>query len=215
MIVHAITLFPDLIGRYFSAGLLGKARENGILDIRTVDLRGFGIGRHQVVDDRPYGGGVGMILKPDVMARAVRHTLGTLKTADPAEVTVALTSPHGRMFDAAVAREYSAKPEWVIICGHYGGVDQRVAETVVVDEISIGDYVLMGGELAAMVMIEAAARFVPGVLGKLESAESDTFEDGLLGPPLYTMPPVFEGRAVPEVLLSGNHKAIEGWRKNV
>lgn len=213
MIVHVITLFPELIERYFTAGLLGKARENGLLEIRTINLRDFGEGRHQVVDDNTYGGGVGMILKADVMARAIRRVQASLESGRPDQTPVALTTPHGRKFDSAVAREYSGIAEWILICGHYGGVDQRVADEFVTDEISIGDYVLMGGELPALVILEAAARFIPGVLGKLESAETDTFEDSLLGPPVYTRPPVFEGREIPEVLLSGHHAEIEKWRR--
>ena len=213
MIVHVITLFPELIDGFASAGVLGRAAGNGLLEVRARQLRDFSEDRHRTVDDYPYGGGAGMILKPDIVARALRQVKSELSAVPPDDVPVVLTTPHGRRLDAAVAREYAACPEWIIICGHYGGVDQRVADTMATDEISIGDYVLMGGELPALAVIEAAARFVPGVLGNTDSAERDTFEDSLLGPPLYTRPQVFDNLEAPQVLLSGHHAEIDKWRR--
>jgi len=213
MIVHVITLFPELIDTYVSAGIIARARGEGRLLVMTWHLRDFATDKHHTVDDYPYGGGAGIILKPDVIARAIRHVLCTVSRERRAKTPVILTTPHGRLLNAAVAREYSECPEWIVVCGHYGGIDRRVAETLATDEVSIGDYVLMGGELAAMVMIESAARFIPGVLGNLESADRDTFEDTLLGPPVYTRPADFEGLGIPPVLLSGNHAEIEKWRR--
>jgi tRNA (guanine37-N1)-methyltransferase len=213
MTVHVITLFPDVIDTYVAAGILARARGEGRLLVITWQLRDFAIDRHQKVDDYPYGGGAGIILKPDVMARAIRGVLDSIKAERRDKTPVVLTTPHGRPFNNEVAREYSEQQEWIVICGHYGGVDKRVSETLITDEVSIGDYVLMGGELAAAVMIEAASRFKPGVLGNLSSADRDTFEDTLLGPPVYTRPADFEGLGIPPELLSGNHLEIERWRR--
>jgi tRNA (guanine37-N1)-methyltransferase len=213
MTVHVITLFPEVIDTYVAAGILARARGEGRLLVITWHLRDFATDRHQKVDDYPYGGGAGIILKPDVMARAIRGVLGSVKTERRDKTPVVLTTPHGRRFDNSVAREYSEKQEWIIVCGHYGGVDKRISESLVTDEVSIGDYVLMGGELAAAVMIESASRFIPGVLGNHASAERDTFEDTLLGPPVYTRPAEFEGRGIPPELLTGNHLEIERWRR--
>lgn len=211
MIAHVITLFPDILDTYFAEGVVGKAIEKGVLYVKTIQLRDFAGDKHRTVDDYPYGGGAGMILKPDVMDRAVTHAMESCEAGG--STPVILTTPHGRMFDSSVARELSALHEAIFICGHYGGIDQRFVDRRVTDEISIGDYVLTGGELPAMVMIDAAARFLPGVLGNEESAAGDTFEDGLLGAPNYTRPPVFDGAEAPEVLLSGHHANIEAWRR--
>ncbi|MFA6449396.1 MAG: tRNA (guanosine(37)-N1)-methyltransferase TrmD [bacterium] len=213
MTVHVITLFPDVIDTYVAAGILARARGEGKLLVITWHLRDFATDKHQKVDDYPYGGGAGIILKPDVMARAIRRVLNSVKAGRRERTPVVLTTPHGRPFDNSVAREYSEQQEWIVVCGHYGGVDKRISETLVTDEVSIGDYVLMGGELAAAVMIEAASRFIPGVLGNHASAERDTFEDTLLGPPVYTRPAAFEGRGIPPELLTGNHLEIERWRR--
>jgi len=213
MIVHIVTLFPEQIESFLSVGILQKAREKGLLDVRTVQLRDFTDDRHQTVDDYPYGGGgAGMILKPEPLFRALEKTKENCETKTE-DVPVVLTTPNGRKLDAGIAREYSGRPEWIVICGHYGGVDQRVIDEWVTDQVSIGDYVLNGGELAALVMLETAARFVPGVLGNEASAQGDTFEDGLLGAPLYTRPAEYKGREVPPVLLSGDHARVDAWRR--
>ncbi len=212
MIVHVITLFPEIVEAYFSEGVVARAREDGLLEINATQLRDFAEDKHRTVDDYPYGGGAGMILKPDVMAKAIRHVMSMCENGGE-RTPVVLTTPHGRRFDAGIARELSSRLEWIVICGHYGGIDQRIVDRFVTDEISIGDYVLTGGELPALVMIDAAARFIPGVLGNEGSAAGDTFEDGLLGAPNYTRPPVFENCEVPDVLLSGHHAHIDTWRR--
>ncbi len=211
MRVHVITLFPELVEFYAGLSLIGKAREKGLIEVSATQLRDWACDKHRTVDDTPYGGGAGMILKPDVLAAAIDDVAGAPGT--PGRMPVVFTTPRGRKFDSALARKYGETPEWTVVCGHYGGIDARVVESRATDEISIGDFVLMGGELAALAMIEAAARFVPGALGNAESAETDTFEDSLLGPPLYTRPPEFEGMAVPEELISGHHAKIAEWRR--
>ncbi|HOO55676.1 MAG TPA: tRNA (guanosine(37)-N1)-methyltransferase TrmD [bacterium] len=213
MRVHVITLFPDVIESYINTSMLARGRKSGAIEIVVRQLRDFAFDRHQVVDDNPYGGGVGLVLKPDIIDRAIRNALGEIKSDSPENVPIVLTTPHGRKLDNSIARHYSTVPEWIVICGHYGGVDRRIADSWVTDEISIGDYVLTGGELPALAMIDAAARFIPGVLGKIESAEQDTFEDDLLGPPVYTRPEDFKGMVVPGVLLSGNHAEVARWKR--
>lgn len=192
-----------------SASLLGKAIAGGLLSIKVVNLRDFTEGRHQVADDYPYGGGAGMVLKPEPIVRAVE----SLK-ADAPDSQVIYLSPQGESFSHAVAKEMAAEERpLILLCGRYEGIDERARLAVVDREISIGDYVLNGGELAALVVIEATARFVPGVLGDEESAERDSFEEGLLDYPHYTRPAEFNGMAVPEVLLSGNHEKVRTWRR--
>ena len=213
MTIHIITLFPELTDAYFSSGILARARAQGKLLVMSWQLRDFATDKHHTVDDYPYGGGAGIILKPDVMARAIEGVKKNVAAARRKSVPVVFTTPNGRKFDSSVAREYSAHKEWIVVCGHYGGVDRRVIDAYATDEVSIGDYVLMGGELAAMVMIESASRFIPDVLGNLESADRDTFEDTLLGPPVYTRPAVFNKAEVPPVLVSGNHLGIARWRR--
>ncbi len=208
MNIHIITLFPEPVELYTSAGILGKAREKGLLTIHTVQLRDYATGRHKTVDDYQYGGGAGMILKPEPLTAAIQ----SVRVQAP-DAPLVVTTPHGRLFNNHIARHYGNQHEWIIICGHYGGIDRRVIDRFATDEISIGDYVLCGGELPALIMIEAAARFIPGVLGNEDSATDDTFEDGLLGAPLYTRPPEFDGQAVPEILQSGHHANIEKWRR--
>jgi tRNA (guanine37-N1)-methyltransferase len=213
MTVHVITLFPELIDAYVSSGILARARSQGKLLVISRQLRDFATDKHHTVDDYPYGGGAGIILKPDVMARAIDDVIGGVAKSRRKTAPVVFTTPHGRPFNSTVAREYSGKKEWIVVCGHYGGFDRRVIDEYATDEVSVGDYVLMGGELAAMVMIEAAARFIPDVLGNQQSADLDTFEDTLLGPPVYTRPAQFNGTGVPPVLLSGNHLQIAKWRR--
>lgn len=203
-----LTLFPAMFEGPLTESILRRAIENGLLEIRLHQIRDFTTDRHKVVDDAPYGGGDGMVMKVEPIAAC----LETVKAERP-KARVLLTSPRGRLFDHAAARELSREEEVIIICGRYEGVDERVREIFVDDEFSIGDFVLTGGELAAMVMVDATARFVPGVLGSPGSAETDTFSDGLLEYPQYTRPADFRGHPVPSVLLSGNHAEVARWRR--
>jgi tRNA (guanine37-N1)-methyltransferase len=210
MIADVITIFPELIESALEAGVVGRARERGVVDLRVRNLRDYTDDRHRTVDDVPYGGGPGMVMKPEPLWRAVEAI-----TAErgPASAVVLMT-PQGRTFTHAVAQEMSQLERLILICGRYEGVDERVAEGLVTHEVSIGDYVLTGGELAALVVLDAVTRLVPGVVGDAESVAADSFVRGLLDHPHYTRPAEFRGRAVPEVLLSGNHAAIERWRRD-
>jgi tRNA (guanine37-N1)-methyltransferase len=206
--IDVITIFPAMIEAALEEGVVGRARARGTLDIRVRDLREFTDDRHRTVDDVPYGGGPGMVMKPEPLFLAVEAI-----TADQAAPTpVVLMTPQGRPLTHDVARRLSGLERIVVICGRYEGVDERVTEALVTEEISIGDYVLSGGELPALVLIDAVARFVPGVVGDAESVVTESFADGLLDHPQYTRPAVFRGMAVPDVLVSGNHGEIERWR---
>jgi tRNA (guanine37-N1)-methyltransferase len=178
------------------------------MDLRIINIRDFALDKHQVVDDSPYGGGQGMVMKVEPIARAIEWA----RSEDPSSWTIYLT-PQGRSFNQEKARDLSSRSHLVLLCGRYEGVDERVREMFIDEEISIGDYVLMGGELAAMVMIDAVSRLLPGVLGSDQSAEDDTFTNALLEYPQYTRPFDFRGRSVPEILLSGNHAAVSLWRR--
>jgi tRNA (guanine37-N1)-methyltransferase len=206
--VDVITIFPAMIEAALAEGVVGRARARGLLDIRIRDLREFTDDRHRTVDDVPYGGGPGMVMKPEPLFRAVEAITADQAAAAP----VVLMTPQGRPLTHDVARRLSGLDRMVVICGRYEGVDERVTEALVTDEISIGDYVLSGGELPALVLIDAVARFVPGVVGDAESVVTESFADGLLDHPQYTRPAVFRGMAVPDVLVSGNHGEIERWR---
>jgi tRNA (guanine37-N1)-methyltransferase len=188
-------------------GVVGRAIEAGIIDVRVHDLRSFTTDRHHVVDDSPFGGGPGMVLKPEPLFAAVEAI------AAGRQATVVLTSPDGKGLTPDIARRLSAQEHVIILCGRYEGVDERVREHLATEVISIGDYVLSGGELAALVIVDAAARFVPGVVGDDESVANDTFSQGLLDYPQYTRPAEFRGYQVPQVLLSGHHAEIERWRR--
>ncbi len=202
-----LTIFPEMVNPFFSHGIIRRAVEQKLISALSIDIRDFASGKHRVTDDRPYGGGCGMVMKPEPMAAAIRAA----KQKVPDAKTIYLT-PQGRVFDQNVARELASQKGLILICGRYEGVDERICDEFVDYEVSIGDYVLTGGELAAMVVIDAVTRFIPGALGGEDSAENDSFEDGLLEHDHYTRPPAFEGKKVPEVLLSGNHGAIEKWR---
>ena len=206
MRVQVLTIFPELFEPFLSASLIGKAREKGLLEVTVHDLRDWTEDRHRSVDDEPYGGGGGMVMTAPPWLRAVRGVAG-------GSAWRVLLSPQGKRLDDAKVRELAGKDELVLLCGRYEGIDERVRETVVDEEISIGDYVLSGGELPAMVLIEALSRQVPGVVGFADSVENDSFRAGLLDHPHYTRPPVVEGLAVPEVLTSGDHAKIQRWRE--
>ncbi len=201
------TIFPELVSGPLRQSLLGKAIEQGVVDVRIHDLRAFATDRHRQVDDEAYGGGPGMVMKPEPVFAAV-ESLGS------GSKRVLLLSPAGRRLDQALVRELATEAWLVLLCGRYEGVDERVVEGLPAEEISIGDYVLSGGELPALVVVEAVTRLVPGVIGRTESHERDSFgPEGLLDHPHYTRPPEFRGMRVPEVLLSGDHAAVERWRR--
>ncbi len=200
-----LTLFPRMLEGPLEESILKRASERGLVAVRVHNLRDFTHDKHRVVDDKPFGGGPGMLLKPEPIFEAVE----TLQRAD---TRVVLMCPQGRPLTTAVARELAQQPHVLIICGHYEGVDERVREALVDDEISIGDYVLTNGALAAAVVVDAVARHVPGVLGDAESAARDSFAAGLLEGPQYTRPAEFRGMKVPDVLVSGNHEEIARWR---
>lgn len=206
MRIQVLTIFPELFAPFVTTSLVGRAIERGLLRIEVHDLRDYTEDRHKSVDDEPYGGGGGMVMTAPPWIRAVRELTGE---CHPWRV---LLSPQGRRLDDAKVRELAARDELILLCGRYEGIDERVRRTVVDEEVSIGDYVLSGGELPAMVLIEAVSRQVPGVVGLEKSVREDSFRRGLLDHPHYTRPPVVEGLEVPEVLLSGNHAAIERWR---
>lgn len=203
-----LTLFPAMFDGPFRESIIKRAVEDGLLEIRCHDIRDYAVDRHKTADDYPYGGGAGMVMKVEPLAACIEK----VKAERPA-ARVILTTPRGKPFDQAMARELAREKELLIICGRYEGVDERVRDLFVTDEISLGDYVLTGGELAAMVIVDAVARLVPGVLGSDESAAGDSFSDGLLEYPQYTRPAEFRGVAVPDVLLSGNHREIARWRR--
>jgi tRNA (guanine37-N1)-methyltransferase len=203
-----LTLFPNMFSSPLGESILGKAIERGLIQIQTINIRDFTLDKHQVVDDAPYGGGQGMVMKVEPVARAIE----SVKAQHSPVWTVYLT-PQGTRFNQDLARRLSTQPHLVLLCGRYEGVDERVKDLFVDEEISIGDYVLTGGELAAMVLIDAVSRLIPGVLGSDRSAEDDSFFNSLLEYPQYTRPFDFRGRCVPEVLLSGNHSAISLWRR--
>ena len=216
MRVGVLTIFPELFAPFLSTSLIGRAREKGLLDVRVFDLRGYTEDRHRSVDDEPYGGGGGMVMTAPPWIRAVRAVAADVGGRPPGNPWRVLLSPQGARLDEAKVRELAARAEaegLVLLCGRYEGIDERVRETVVDEEVSIGDYVLSGGELPAMVLIEALSRQVPGVVGLADSVANDSFRAGLLDHPHYTRPPVVEGLGVPEVLMSGDHAAIRRWRE--
>jgi len=210
-----ITIFPEFFREVIDCGILRRARNAGLVDITAHDLRQWTTDKHHVVDDRPFGGGDGMVLKPEPIFTAVEALTGASRREDvPAKTRVMLLSPQGQVFSQALAQEIAQNTtHMVLVCGRYEGVDERVAEAIVTDEISIGDYVLSGGEPAAAVVIDAVVRLLPGALGSETSAVFESFSEDLLDHPQYTRPPEFRGMKVPEVLLSGNHAEIERWRK--
>jgi len=203
-----LTLFPSMFDGPFSESIIKRAVDRGLLEIGLHNIRDYATGRHKVTDDYPYGGGSGMVMKVEPLAACIEAV-----QSRNLQAKVVLTTPQGRPFNEAMARNLSTESGIIIICGRYEGVDERVNELFVDYEISLGDFVLTGGELAAMVLIDAVARFIPGVLGSEDSAERDSFSDGLLEYPQYTRPPEFRGLTVPQILLSGNHGEIAYWRR--
>jgi tRNA (guanine37-N1)-methyltransferase len=209
-----ITIFPEFFRETFDYGIVRRARAAGLVETNAHDLRRWTRDKHRQVDDRPFGGGDGMILKPEPIFEAVEELTGCEAGSGnyPQGVRVVLLSPQGRSFTQAVAEELAASEQVILICGRYEGVDERVVEALVTDEISIGDYVLSGGEPAALVVVDAVVRLVPGALGSETSAVHESFSEGLLDYPHYTRPVDFRGMKVPEILLSGHHAEIASWR---
>ncbi len=205
---HVVTLFPEMVAAWAAHGVVGRAMSGGLLRLEMTNPREYAEGAHRAVDDRPYGGGPGMVMQVGPLRRA----LSSVRAAMPAGSTVIALGPQGRVFDQAVARSLSAAPGLVLVCGRYEGIDERLLETDVDLELSLGDYVISGGELAALVVADAVARLVPGVLGAVGSADQDSFSQGWLDCPHYTRPEEIDGQRVPEVLLSGDHAAIRRWR---
>jgi tRNA (guanine37-N1)-methyltransferase len=204
-----LTLFPNLFASVFEESITRRAREAGLLTVTIHNIRDYAGGRHRVADDTPYGGGGGMVMKPEPIFAAVEAVLDDELDATP----IIMLSPQGRRFTQRVARELARQQRLLLICGRYEGVDERVHQQLVTDEVSIGDYVLSGGEVPAMVLVEATARLIPGVLGDPSAPFEDSHAEGLLEYPHYTRPPTFRGHAVPEVLLSGHHAEIVRWRR--
>jgi tRNA (guanine37-N1)-methyltransferase len=210
MRIDILTLFPKMFTGPFDESIIKRAIDNNIVSIVIHNLRDWGLGKHKVVDDSPFGGGAGMVMKTEPIFEAVE----AIKARDgDSSAPVVLLTPQGRVFNQKIAAELAKFDRLILICGHYEGIDERVREHLATDEISIGDYVLTGGELAAMVVIDAVVRHLPGVLGSEESAEEDSHTAGLLEYPQYTRPPVYRGWEVPQVLLSGNHAQIAKWRR--
>lgn len=208
MRVDVFSLFPEVFPSYLESSILKRAQEAGLLEVGLHNIRDYATDKHKVTDDEPYGGGGGMVMKPEPIFGAVQAVLG-----QPPGAPVILLSPQGRVFNQGLAQELSALPHFALLCGRYEGVDERVRQHLVSDEISIGDYVLTGGELPALIVIDAVTRLLPGALGAEDGAARDSHASGLLEGPHYTRPPEFRGWGVPEVLRSGDHAEIERWRR--
>ncbi|MBA3720923.1 MAG: tRNA (guanosine(37)-N1)-methyltransferase TrmD [Parachlamydiaceae bacterium] len=206
MIIDILSLFPGYFKGPFDESIIKRAKEKGLLDIRLIDIRDFADNRFRRVDDRPYGGGPGMVMMPQPLEAAIHHV-------NSPKAHVIYLSPQGRLLDAAKCRELATQEHLILLCGHYEGIDQRILDSEVDEEISIGDYVLTNGCLAAIVLLDAVARFIPGILGHECAANEDSFEKDLLDCPHYTRPEDYKGQTVPQVLLSGNHQEIARWRK--
>ena len=209
MIFHVLTLFPEMVLEGMNTSIIGRAMEKGLLGIDAVNIRDFAFNKHQKVDDYPYGGGAGMLMQAEPVYLAWESV--AKRSSSPIR-TIYLT-PQGKTFRQSMARDFAALEELIFLCGHYEGIDERVLEEIVTDPVSIGDYVLTGGELPAMVMMDAIARMVPGVLTNAESGESESFSESLLEYPQYSRPETWHGKKVPEVLLSGHHGNVDAWRR--
>jgi len=204
-----LTLFPEMFNGPFSDSMIKKARENGIIDINLIDIRDYTTDKHNTADDYPYGGGAGMVLKVE----PIYYALADITEDFSQSTTNILLTPRGQKLDQSMVKDLSGKDRLVLICGHYEGIDERIRNNFVDQEVSIGDYVLTGGEIPAMVLVDAIARLLPGVLGHDESKKNDSFYNGILDYPHYTRPQEFKGMEVPEILLSGNHQLVDRWRK--
>lgn len=205
---YVMTLFPEMINDGLNHSMIARAIEKNIIDVNAINIRDYTLNKHKKVDDYPYGGGAGLVMQGE----PIYNTYMSFKDKLHENTRVVYMSPKGKVFNQKLAEELSKEEDLVILCGHYEGIDQRIIEEIVTDEISIGDYILTGGELSAMVVIDSVSRLIPDVLGKAESYEDESFSNGLLEYPQYTRPRSFLGREVPNVLLSGNHKKIEEWR---
>lgn len=205
-----LTLYPDMFPGPLGASLSGRALQRGDWDLDVVQIREFATDKHRTVDDTPSGGGPGMVLKADVLARTIDH----VAAEDGHERPKLLLSPRGRPLTQERVREFVDLPGLILVCGRFEGVDERVIESRGLEEVSIGDYVLSGGEIAAMVLLDSIIRLLPGVMGNAQSGQTESFETGLLEAPHYTRPQVFEGRSIPDILLSGDHKKIDAWRRD-
>lgn len=212
MKITFITLFPEIFPAFLNFSILKRAQKKGLVEFEVVNLRQFGEGTHKIVDDRPYGGGAGMILKPDILAKAIKSLASHLKGG---RKKVILTSASGQPFKQETAKRLSRVEHLVLVCGHYEGVDQRFIDKYIDEEISIGDYILTGGELPALAIADSITRLLPGVLEKEEATIDESFETSLLEYPHYTRPEVFEGIKVPKVLISGNHNEIKKWKQEI
>lgn len=209
MNISVLTLFPEMISQTLSHSMIGRAQANKFIQINPINIRDYAENKHLQVDDYPYGGGAGMVMQPGPIHRAYKAIDSGLR----GKARVLYMTPHGKPFTQADAQELSKEEALIFLCGHYEGIDQRVIDEIVTDEYSLGDYILTGGELAAMVMIDSICRLIPGVLGKQESFEEESFSYSLLEHPHYTRPVEFNGRKVPDVLLSGHHGNIKQWRR--
>ena len=212
MRIDILSLFPQIFKEPFNTGIFQRAVANGLIEVNICNIRDYTHDKHHIVDDYPYGGGAGMVLKPEPIFEAVEQIKKEAATKEE-ELSIILLTPQGRPFSQTVARELSQYSHLILICGHYEGIDERVHQHLATDEISIGDYVLSGGEPAAMVVVDAVVRLLPGVLGSEDSLKDDSYTDGLLEYPQYTRPAVFREWPVPDVLLSGNHAQIARWRR--
>ena len=210
---YVMTLFPDMVEQGLNTSIIGRATEKGLLSIQAVDIRAFSQDKHKRVDDYPYGGGAGMVMAPDPVVKTCAYVKSLIPEERREKAKVVYLTPQGETFTQKKAEEWAKEEDLIFLCGHYEGIDERALEMVVTDMVSAGDYVLTGGELPAMMMIDAVSRLVPGVLNNEASAEFESFQDNLLEYPQYTRPEEYEGRKVPEVLLSGHHANIEKWRR--
>ncbi|CCL25308.1 tRNA (guanosine(37)-N1)-methyltransferase TrmD [Clostridioides difficile] len=207
---HIMTLFPEIFNSYMDESIMKRAVEKGIIEVYIYNIRDFSNNKHKKVDDYPFGGGAGMVMTPQPIYDTYKHIITTHNISNP---SVIYLTPKGKVYNQSIAKQMSLKEDIILLCGHYEGVDERIIDLIVTDEISIGDYVLTGGELPALIMIDSISRLIPGVLNQEESFEEESFKDNLLEYPHYTRPRDFEGLKVPEVLLSGNHKKIDEWRR--
>lgn len=210
---HILTLFPEMIMDGLNTSILGRAKNNGFITMEAINIRDYSDNKHKHVDDYPYGGGAGMVMQPEPIYKAYKHVEDKIVSEGRKKPRVIYMTPQGQVFNQSLAEELAKEEDLVFLCGHYEGVDERILEEIVTDQMSIGDYVLTGGELPAMVMIDAISRMVPGVLSNEISGEFESFHDNLLEYPQYTRPVEYHGKKVPDILLSGHHANIEKWRR--